>query len=149
MLDYEIASIYYFIDETIEAKPYFNEQPEDVITPCVFYPCSRQSTDDYSLNAYATNFTMYVVFMDVFTENAYAMTNTVLHKLMKNKQKVRIVDNDGVKTDKHIRLEHSEIKKVENEVYEMKLSWKRYTAFDRDAVTKAQEIFINNIKLGG
>ena len=54
MLEYEIAAIYYFVASVVSVHPYFEEVPEDLLVPCVFYPTPEQDTQAYSVSTYAT-----------------------------------------------------------------------------------------------
>jgi len=143
MLEYEIAAIYYFIDGTITAKPYFEEVPKDLMVPCVFYPTPEQRGGVFSVSKYTTDFVMYVKFMAESTLEAYNMANNVMQSLMKNKRKVPLVDENGKRTGKNFQLNNPVVKKVDNGVYQMEVSWKRYSSYNANAMTLAREFFFN------
>lgn len=143
MLEYEIAAIYYFVASVVSAHPYFEEVPEDLLVPCVFYPTPEQDTQAYSVSAYATNFTMYIKFMDISSMKAYAMAGLVLQAMTERRNKIPLVDENGKQTGKHFQLNMPEISKVDAGVYEMKVSWKRYTRYAEDAVILARRFFTN------
>lgn len=73
MLEFEIAAIYYFVASLVTAKAYFEEVPEDLETPCVFYPTPNPDTFGFSLNAYTTEFVMYIKFICHSTMEAYVI----------------------------------------------------------------------------
>lgn len=143
MLEYEIAAIYYFIADTISATPYFEEVPEDLLIPCVFYPTPEQTGGTFSLSKYSTDFVMYIKFMAQDTFSAYSMANTVMQKLMKGKRKIPIIDLSGAKTGKSFQVNNPIVRKVDNGVYQMEVSWKRYTPYDENKAALAKEVFIN------
>jgi len=143
MLEFEIASIYYLVADAVKVKPYFQEVPENMQTPCVFYPVPEQSGGNFSTSAYKTDFVMYVKFFDHSTGSAYELASEVLQRLMLQRGKVPIVDADGKETESRFRIGNPTLRKIDLGVVQLELSWKRYTAYDVEAATKAQEIFIN------
>lgn len=145
MLEHEIAAIYYFIAETVDAEPYFQEVPENLIIPCVFYPSPEQSGGVFSSSKYKTDFIMYVKFMAGSTRKAYEMGSSVLQKLMKENRKIPLVNERGVKTGKKFQINNPDLKRIDNGVYQMKISWVRYSEYTRNSVDRAHEFFINGI----
>lgn len=148
MLEFEIAAIYYFVAGIISAQPYFEEVPLDMLTPCVFYPTPSPTAMGFSANAYKTEFAMYVKFMDHDTMAAYGMGERVLQAIMGNRRKVPLVDADGKQTGKHFRVNMPKLKRIENGVYQMELSWDRHTRYDAGEVALARDIFMNGLSIG-
>lgn len=147
MLEFEIAAMYYFVAGVIDATPYFEEVQEELLTPCVFYPTPNPSALAFSTGAFATQFVMYVKFMDVSTMEAYIMAEAVLKAIMENRNKIPLMDENGNQTGKHYKVNMPRVKKIENGVYQMDISWNRYTRYDARVVTRAQEIFINGLPI--
>lgn len=143
MLEYEIAAIYYFIADILTATPYFEEVPEDFLVPCVFYPTPEQTGGVFSVSKYKTDFVMYVKFMAQSTLDAYNMANEVMQELMRKKRKVPLVDNNGKQTRKSFQINNPVVRKVDNGVYQMEVSWKRYSSYDVDTAALAREFFLN------
>lgn len=148
MLEFEVAAIYYFVARIITAHPYFEEIPWDMLLPCVFYPTPNPDARGFSVNAYATEFTMYVKFMDHSTLAAYEMGEKVLQAIMKNRRKVPLVDENGELTGKNLRVNMPKLKKIENGVYQMEVSWERHTRYDTKEVALAKDIFMNGLPIG-
>lgn len=143
MLEFEIAAIYYFIASVITAHPYFEEVPEDMLTPCVFYPTPDTEGSSFSTSTYGTDFVIYVKFMDAKTSDACMMASTVLQEIMRCKKKVPLVDENGEYTGKNFKVKNAIAKKIDNGVYQMEISWTRYTRYNSNAVTLAKEFFFN------
>lgn len=143
MLEYEIAAMYYFIASTVKATPYFEEVPENLLTPCVFYPTPQAAGGSFSLSTYSTDFTLYIKFMDGTTAGAYQMAEAVLQEIMKRKLKIPIISESGELTGQHFRVGKPTGKCIENGVYQLEITWKRYSAYRIQAVPRAQEIFFN------
>lgn len=148
MLEYEIAAIYYFVASIITAQPYFEEVPLDMLIPCVFYPTPTPVASGFSANAYMTEFTMYIKFMDHSTMAAYEMGEKVLQEVMGRRRKVPLVDKTGKQTGRSFRVNMPKLKKVDNGVYQMELSWNRHTRYDVKEVTLARDIFMNGLPVG-
>ena len=74
---------------------------------------------------------------------AYAMAGLVLQAMTERRNKIPLVDENGKQTGKHFQLNMPEISKVDAGVYEMKVSWKRYTRYAEDAVILARRFFAN------
>lgn len=148
MLEYEVAAIYYFVAGIITAQPYFEEVPSDMLLPCVFYPTPNPSASGFSANAYMTEFVMYIKFMDHSTMAAYEMGERVVQAIMGNRRKVPLVDKDGKQTGKKFLVDRPKLKKIEKGVYQMELSWNRYTRYDAKEVSLAKDIFMNGLPIG-
>lgn len=148
MLEYEIAAIYYFVAGIITAQPYFESVPQDMLIPCVFYPTPTPVASGFSVNAYMTEFAMYIKFMAHSTMEAYEMGEKVLQAIMEKRRKVPLVDETGKQTGKNFRVNMPKLKKIENGVYQMELSWNRHTRYDEKEVTLARDIFMNGLPLG-
>lgn len=148
MLECEIAAIYYFVAGIITAQPYFEEMPLDMLIPCVFYPNPAPTAAGFSVNAYMTEFSIYVKFMNHTTMAAYEMGENVLQEIMRNRRKVPLVDKEGKRTGRNLRVNMPKLKKIESGVYQMELSWNRHTRYDAKEVTLARDIFLNGLPIG-
>lgn len=148
MLECEIAAIYYFVAGIITAQPYFEEMPLDMLIPCVFYPTPAPTAAGFSVNAYMTEFSIYVKFMNHTTMAAYEMGENVLQEIMRNRRKVPLVDKEGKRTGRNLRVNMPKLKKIESGVYQMELSWNRHTRYDAKEVTLARDIFLNGLPIG-
>lgn len=143
MLEYEIAAMYYFISGIVTAKPYFEEIPKNMIVPCVFYPTPEQSGGVFSVSKYKTDFVLYIKFIAESTMKAYELANCVMQSVMKNNRKIPLVDENGKATGKRFQINPPVVRKVDNGVYQMEVSWKRYSSYNGNEVTLAKEFFFN------
>lgn len=148
MLEFEIAAMYYYVASIIKAHAYFEEVPQDMITPCVFYPTPNPEAYGHSVSAYETEFVMYIKFMDKSTMEAYAMGEKVFQAIMGGRRKIPLVDENGELTGEKFRVNMPKLKKIENGVYQMEISWTRYTKYNIKVVPKAQNIFMNGSPIG-
>lgn len=144
MLEHEIAAIYYLIASVVNATHYFEEIPEDMLIPCVFYPTPEPSGMGYSLSTYVTEFVIYVMFMDSTTMGAYEMASRALQAMMKQKNKIQLVNDQGNVSGKNFRINYPVVKKIDSCVYQIEISWKRYTSYNQEIATSAKEIFFNS-----
>lgn len=143
MLEFEIAALYYFIMSLIEANPYFDEVPEDVLTPCVFFPSPEADGDTFSTSAYGTDFVLYIKFMDSDTSRASIMASQVLQGILGNKKKIPLRDEKGKLTGKNFKVKKASARKIDVGVYQMEITWTRYSRYNAKAVTLAKEFFMN------
>lgn len=143
MLEQEIAAIDYLICSVVPVKSYFGAMPEDVQFPCVFYPFPEFTGEGFSLSTYVADFALYVKFMDRDTAAAYQMAAKVLQKIMAGQNKIPLVDEQGKVTGKCFRIGYLDLKQIEEGVYQLKLSWKRYTPYQKQVAEQAKEIFFN------
>ena len=104
MLEYEIAAIYYFVAGIITAQAYFEEVPLDMVIPCVFYPTPTPAASGFSVNAYMTEFAMYIKFINHSTMAAYEMGEKVLQAIMGKRRKVPLVDETGKQTGRSFQI---------------------------------------------
>lgn len=148
MLEYEIAAIYYFVAGITTAQAYFEEVPMDMLVPCVFYPTPAQAASGFSVNAYRTEFAMYIKFIGHSTMAAYEMGQRVLQAVMENRRKVPLVDETGKRTGENFRVNMPKLKKVESGVYQMELSWNRHTRYGKKEIALARDIFMNGLPIG-
>ena len=148
MLEFEIAALYYFIAGILNLPAYFDEVPENMEIPCVFYPSPHQKSGDFSTNTYATTFTLYAKVMDIDNVSAGGKCSQIMHAISGNRYKVPLVDEKGKRTGKNFRIESMEVTKADEGVWQMELSWKRYSRYDGDAAAMARRFFINGLKMG-
>jgi hypothetical protein len=142
-LELEVASIYYFVDSLLHIKPYFSEIPEGMVFPCVFYPPPGAETKPYSSSSYATSFSLYAKIMAATNLSASSMVAAVVEAIGTNHNKVPLVQEDGSLTGKNFRIRTIKTQKADEGVYQLALTWMRYTKFTTKDVTKAQEFFVN------
>ena len=119
-----------------------------MLTPCVFYPTPSSTAAELSTNAYKTEFAMYIKFMDHDTLAAYGLAERVLQAIMGKRRKIPLVDEAGKQTGKHFRVNMPKLKRIENGVYQMELSWDRHTRYDAREVALARDIFMNGLPIG-
>lgn len=143
MLECEVAAIYYFVDGVLGVKSYFNEVPEDMIIPCVFYPAPAMDPDSFSVSSFATTFTMYAKVMDINNLSAANKASEILQAVCKNRYKIPMVDENGQRTGKNFRIERLKSEKVDEGVYQLTITWKRYTSYTEKTATLAREFFFN------
>jgi len=91
---------------------------------------------------------MYVKFMDRDTLAAYHMAAAALNAVMANRNKIPVRDKKGRLTGGHFRVDMPKLRKIEQGVYQMELSWSRYTRYEAEDIRKAQGIFMNGAPIG-
>ena len=113
MLEFEIAALYYFVAGILNLPAYFDEVPEDMEIPCVFYPSPHQKSGDFSTNTYSTTFTLYAKVMDIDNVSAGGKCSQIVHAISGNRYKVPLVDEKGKRTGNNFRIDSMEATKVD------------------------------------
>ena len=116
MLEFEIAALYYFVAGILNLPAYFDEVPEDMEIPCVFYPSPHQKSGDFSTNTYATTFTLYAKVMDIDNVSAGGKCSQIVHAISGNRYKVPLVDEKGKRTGNNFRIDSMEATKADEGV---------------------------------
>lgn len=147
MLEFEIAALYYFIAGILNLPAYFDEVPEDMDIPCVFYPVPHQKNGSFSTNAYSTTFTLYAKVMDINNVSAGWKSSQIVQAIGKNRNKIPLVNEKGKQTGKNFRIDSVEATKADEGVWQIEISWRRYTKFTDNATTLAREFFFNGTPL--
>lgn len=132
MLEQEVASIHHFIAKKFDIEPYFESVPKDMIMPCIFYPTPEVVSDSHSLSAYVSEFVMYASVFAVNTLNAYELASGIEDSILANRCKVELYNLDGKPMGKRFRLNFPKIKKIEEGVYQIEFSWKRYVNYNME-----------------
>ena len=142
-IEFEVAAIYYLANEVLAVQPYFDVVPEGMIVPSIFYPTPEMETDSFSTGAYQTDFTLFVKLFARTTAEAACMASELLRAVAGKRNKVELVDEEGKKTGKNFRIDKLHAEKIDEGVYQLSITWKRYTAFDERASMLAKEFFMN------
>lgn len=148
MLEYEVAAIYYYVAGLLGIKSYFDRVPENMIIPCVFYPAPEAEPDSFSTSSFATTFTMYAKVMDISNLSAAGKVSELLQSISRNRNRIPLVDENGQKTGGNFRIVGLKSGKVDEGVYQMEITWKRYTKYTEKTATLAQEFFFNGNPVG-
>ncbi len=148
VLEYEVAAIYYFIQEIIGIKYYFDEVPKDFLVPCVFYPTPTFETDSFSTSSFSTTFTMYAKVIDISNVSAAWKASEIIQAVCKNRNKIPLVNESGKKTGKNFRIDNLISKKIDEGVVQIAFTWKRYTKYTKNTAILAREFFFNGSPVG-
>lgn len=143
MIAFEIASLYHFIYDLIKLESYFDIIPQDMIIPSIFYPTPTVLTSSFSTSAFENSFKIYANIFDISSINAYEKTVEIATAIGKNRNKIPIIDDDGNATNKNVRFDSINYKKVDEGVYQLEISWKRYTNYTQEDAALAQEIYFH------
>lgn len=143
MLEFEVASIYYMINEILGIQSYFDEVPQGMTIPNIFYPTPNFEVGNHSMSANATVFTMTARIMDFNSLSASSKASEVLQTIAGARYKVPIVDDTGKLTGKHFRLDAIKAVNVEEGIYDILLSWRRFSAFTEQTAVLAKKFYFN------
>ncbi len=143
-LEVEIASIAKMMTkETGITTVHFSKIEDGFETPCIFFPEPHIFGKAHSLSAFGVDFTEYMnIFADTSEEATSAAVKAVMF-ILSNGWKVPIVDTEGNQTLKSFYMDQPEIKEIEAGVIELKMSWKRRTAFNRMVSEKVESVIFD------
>ena len=146
-IEFEVAAIYYACHDIIGIKEYFDEIPQDFIVPCIYFPPPEVVGGAYSSSAYKSTFTMFAKVFSKTSLEASKYVSEILQSISKLKNKVALVDESGNKTGVYLRLENLKSNKVDDGVYQIEFTWKRYTSFMVDEITRARDFYFNGTRI--
>lgn len=126
--------------------PYYNELPTGFKVPSVFFPEIEVGSDREDFDTYALKNAWYVKFFHSTTNNAKILAKRALKRIVGSRYLIPILNEDGTKTGRKIRVLRTEIKKVDDGVYQMWIDWDESYEYD-DLSIKAEKTQTYDISL--
>ena len=80
--------------------------------------------------------------MDIDNVSTGGKCSQIVHAISGNRYKVPLVDEKGKRTGNNFRIDSMEATKVDEGVWQIEISWKRYTRFNEKAATLARDFHI-------
>ena len=124
MLDQEIISIMHFVlTHSNNPKPYYNKVPQDFVVPAVFFPQPELSSRGDTLREYALEFSWFIKFFHDTDENAYALGFDVITEIMRKRNVVPLLDENGKLAGRGFRLKDPSLRVIADGAAQLFLSW--------------------------
>lgn len=131
MLEQEIASIIKFIlDSSGNPTPYYYNIPQSFQMPAAYFPRPEITTDGDTLSTYAAEYAMYANFFDRTTEEAYDRALTALEAIKRRRDYIPLIDMDGEKLDKGVRLKKLSLKPIDECVAQLSMEFVSRRPYD-------------------
>ncbi len=135
MLEQEQASIAKFIlsavSEVSEVTPYYHEIKKNFKVPSIYFPADPEviPTPD-ALDSYSLLYSWFVNVFQSTTADAFLLAKAALDAIVGQRYLIPLLHKSGAATGKGIRLKDAQIKKVDNGVYQLWLSWNSCKEYD-------------------
>ncbi len=145
LIEQEMASVMRFVLETLENPyPYYEEIPEGFLVPAVYFPVPEIETDNDTLSAYKLTYVWNISFIHRGTREAHDMALKVMEGLKKNRNKVKIINEDGSETEKSFYVKTSRIAETESGTVQMTVEWESRRLYTMEAVLKMRRYYVNS-----
>lgn len=151
MIEFEIAGLFYAIKKALSKdkdnvyETYFDEIPKDIFLPCVYFPAPEITESGWSSSAYKATFTLYVTVMAPTTSQAARMATDIVLDISSRRKKIPIVKEDGTISSHSFRVKDIKADKADEGVYEIKVTWDRYSEYVKEEYQLVKDIYINKI----
>ncbi len=138
-LEQELASIITFALHGAEGiNPYYWNVPEDFILPAMFFPVPEIKTSGDTLRTYASGYSWYISVFAATTGEAHTIGMEVLTRIKRARNYVPLIDIDGGRIGKMLRLEDPLLQNVGPGVAQITLKWTSRRPYDAPEPPKMQ-----------
>ena len=141
MLEQELASaIKFILEQSGNPAPYYRNVPQDFIVPAAYFPVPEIEAKPFSLHAYALTYIWFVKFFNKDTRSAYGMGNQVLTAITARRNIIPLIDADGVKTGRLLRLKDPKLRDVDDGVVQLAIEWDSRRPYHTEKSEKMAEL---------
>lgn len=139
MLEQETASIIRFVlNSAGNPFPYYEKIPESFAVPAAYFPTPEIVTGGETFCTYAMEYAWYILFFHKNENEAYALALQALTAIRRKRNLIPLIDTDGNKTGKGIRLKDPDIKVIDNGAAQLHLRWTSRRPYACEEATKMQ-----------
>lgn len=129
------SAIRYILDLDIpESKAYFDEIPEKLYVPSIYFPVPNIETQKATLRSFRVTSSLDAWFMDRTTWEAEARAASVRDSLLCNNLAIPIITENGEETGGHIRLGELSTRRLENGIVILTVPIREYFYWASDTV---------------
>ena len=133
-------SIGRFLYDNNKVKLYFDDVPEELQVPSMFFPIPELMPTIDSTSTFRCNYTMYVKIFEKTKQEAMTKANELAYKILKNKLKVPVVMEDGTVTKENIKLNNIQPRGVDDMAAQLAISWSSTSMFSSDENISGEKI---------
>ena len=124
VLEQEIASMSGFvIKNTDNLQPYYENVPAEFMMPSVYFPTREIETEGNTLNSYTMTYIWYIKFFHRTSQGAYQNALKVLKAMKGNRNRIPLIDVDGIATGEFIRIHDPALSGGDEGVAQLVLRW--------------------------
>lgn len=138
VLEQEIASIIKFLlDSTGNPSPYYYKVPQSFTVPAAYFPPPEINTDGETLTAYGMDYTMYVKFFALSSEEAYQYGLKAVTTIRGRRNLVPLIQEDGKpQPGRGLRINDPSLKMLDDGAAQVTVNWRSRRPYDDEAVQK-------------
>ena len=123
-LEQETASVARFVlDAEPGLSPYYWSVPEDFRVPAVYFPPPVFPSKGDTFKTYALEYDWPVKFFASTDEEAQAIAARVMNKICAARLLIPLIDEAGELTGKGLRMKDPELKRADENAYQINLRW--------------------------
>lgn len=123
-----LASAVRFIQDHagIEAAPYFDELPENLRVPSMYFPVPRTESHKATLSSWRTDINLECWFIAATDWEAFAIADTVRDSFLADNCAFAILNMDGTETGSRVRISEPSVRKQEDRIVRMAFTIREY-----------------------
>lgn len=123
-LTQEIASaIRFILDATPGLTPYYEKVPEDFVVPSVYFPPPVAPARGDTFKTYALEYSWIIKFFAGTDGEAQGLADTALNAICAARLLIPLIDDQGERTGRGFRMKDPELKKADDNAYQIELRW--------------------------
>lgn len=114
-LELELSSIFEFVIKAADnPQPYYENIPESYYVPAAYFPVPELVTYGDTFTTYAAEYSWYINFFHSSSQDAYILASKALTAIAEAHNLIPLIDADGNKTGRGIRIKDPKIKPVDD-----------------------------------
>lgn len=135
MLEQGLASAVRYIQDIVTpgTKTYFDDLPERFYVPSIYFPAPLSVGDFATLQSRCMEYAFECWFMASSNWDACMEANKALEHIMIDGCLIPIVDQDGSKTGKHLRITKPKTRKIDDGIFQLSFFLKEYFRSDNNS----------------
>lgn len=141
-LTVEIGSIVKFFMDNGSFNPYYEEIPEGFKRPALYFPPLEVTSGGDTLETYKNNYSFFIKIFDEKSGVSYDKAMNIVEKIKAKRFKIPLFDSNLTSyNSKYLRFNNIEVRKLDQGVTQIYLSWYSSYLYDKIQVEKIQKFF--------
>ncbi len=154
MMEQDYASIMRFmLNAWGKEDYYFQEMPEDFVLPSVYFPMPQLMIENNTVSSFKRRYSAYIKIFGEDSKSAqnesYSIASKIVTAIAKGKNNIPILDIEGENTNSWVKIRKLNLKKIDNNTHQIKITWDTHDEYFVDDSQKIQFISFKNLIKGG
>lgn len=132
--NYVLSSVAKYVrDRALEVLPlnvYYHLMPEKTKLPLIYFPNPIISTTSETLSSFGKQVMWYPKIIAMSPEDAYCVAEHIVMCIAGNRKQIPLLNIDGTENGEHIEISNPLISQIDNNTYQIALSWTERFLFD-------------------